>query len=950
MLMNMKNILRSCNTARRYGVLYLVLSVIAFCTITPSSVVAQTRQQTANVDAQIEEAINAYSEGDIDKAISLLEEAEKKHPFHSANSEVLYLLASAYIDIGKYADADKTLAILMKRYGKYADALPRVDEAKVLQARSMTRQGKPDEALAHLKKFIDENPKSDAVDAAKFEIARAQIEKGDSEQAERMLKRIAADERNEQRDAAIMLLAESAAKKGNDAEAEKLMRGLFQTSADKNAKNTALFKLGEIYRQSGNLLKSIDAYRRIKVEGDDQAARELNAGILFEIAQTYENLNHPLEARIGFQGVYDFYAGTSLSTEAWHRAMLSDVDYGDLDRAENEYKEFMKTYPTALNVEDFRYYIGQKLSEEEKFEDAIRQFQLGLQEFPTGTFAESTFFELGVSQLGAKKFRDAEKTLQNFADKFPESTLVPRSFFYLGQAYLEQDRYEDAIKAFNQVAEKFPGTEEAKDAALRADESRLIYADYLANTGEYDKAAVQCRAVTDTDPELKEQALLRIGDIYLQAPDYTKAAAAFKDFIVAYPSSTYVPIARYSQGEALMQAGTYNEAETAFQTLLDSDLPKTNGLLPAAQLQIAFCRYFQDDAAGMSNALVAVVNGFPTQPEAGEALYWLGYLHRSQRAYMAAAKTYSTLVDTYPRHDFAPESAYLIGECYVLDNKAPYAPAYFINAFSNYPNSAYSARALTRVGEIYIQRHELDGWLLRLDELSKNIPEGAEVCAIAHAAALMRAKRTNDAEQVMNTVSIDSLSLPLQGYALAIQAGIQNLKGAYEDAINTGTLAADICLETQVGLDEALFQLAQAYEAAEMYTEAEATYAQLLSETVIPNNDVNAEALVSHAFTLLKLEQPDNVVTLCDEAAKLRPSHEVAARGLLLKGDAETMLGNDSRAAQYYKRATILYGRLPTYGSQAYQKLIDVYTRLGMTEDAAEARTTFNELYPDNSQ
>jgi TolA-binding protein len=904
--------------------------------------------RAATADETVQAALEAARTASPERAIPLLEEAETKHPFHSANSEILYQLGSAYIEVGQLDKAEQTFAKLIERYGKYADTLARVDEAKVQQARVMAERKEYDQAIAQIRALLDERPNTLAKDTAMLQLAAIYGDQGDIERARKILEPYAANERHPLSGEATYQLAELTARNANFDQTEALMLRLARNAPDRETRNRALFKLGEIYRETTNLIKAIDAFRRIKAVGSDRDSRLLNANILFEIGQTYDNLKHPLEARVAFQGVASLYLDTPLSTEAWHRAILSDADFGSFEHGEQEYERFRKTLPDNDLVSDVRLYYGQRLMDADRYAEAVKNLEAGLQEFPTSEWAELTFNTLGMALLGARRFNEAERTLRDFAERFPNSEYLPQSYYYLGEAYLEQNLYPSAIQTYEKIEDEFPGSESAQQAVRRIDEAHMMYGDYLLATGRVDAAVAQYEEIAATD--LVEQAALLVADAYLQAQRYTEADDALQQFFARFPDSPLKPQATFTQGDIRMQAENYLAAEEAFSNVVAMDLPAASPYPPAAQLQIAFCRYYQDDPDGMSNALQTAITKYAATDTAGEALYWLGYLHRSLRQYAAAYDTYEELIDRYPTHEYAPEAAYLAGECLVLDDKVAQAPEVFLKVMKLYPDSGYALYALVRAGEIRLKQDELDTWLTQLETLVAENPNLASMIAAARAGVLMRAGKADEAAQAFANVDLEALPQGAQGYALALQAGIANLQGDYPGASEVASQAVDICMATGVGLDEALYQQARAAFLSEEYEQAAELYGALLSQTVIPNAQINAQALLDRARSLIEIGSTDEVVALCDQALKLRPGFAPSARAVLLKGDAMTRRNEYNQAAQYYKRATILYGRIAEYGIPAYRGLIDTYTQLGLTEQATAARQEFAQRYPDEAE
>ena len=395
-----------------------------------------------------------------------------------------------------------------------------------------------------------------------------------------------------------------------------------------------------------------------------------------------------------------------------------------------------------------------------------------------------------------------------------------------------------------------------------------------------------------------------------------------------------------------MQSEVYPEAETTFKSIVAMNLAKTNPLLPATELQLAFCRYYQNDSAGMSNALTVLLNDYPGTPQAGEALYWLAYLMRNIRAYAAAAQYCEQIVSNYPTISYGPEAAYLIGECYLLDNQPLPAVSRFLAAYKAFPAAGYTVYALMRGAEVYLEHAQIEDWLEELKKLSGAAGTESGVLKIAKGAALQRAGKYAEAEGVFETLDPATLARDVAGITLALHAGVANGMSNFAQAAVLAEKALEACRESNVGLDEALFQLAQAQFAQRDWEKADGTLKELLDKCVIPSARRNALALLERADCLLALDQTDDIPKLCDDAVRLKPGPELSARSVLLKGDAMLKHNEYQKAAQFYQRATILYGKMPAYAIPAYSNLIACYRQLGLTEDVAKTQKQFEERYP----
>jgi len=662
--------------------------------------------------------------------------------------------------------------------------MPQVDELIISRAKIFLAKNQNKKAEEYLEKFIKENPKSKALELAKFQLASAYINTGNSKKAEKFLKPIAADERNPMHEGAMYLLAEAAMKRGDTNRTETIMLSLSKKAKDNDTKNRALFFLADNYRKSGDIIKAVNAYRRIKAKGADYESRSLNANILFEIAQTFEQLKHPLEARIGFEGVATLYSDTPLSTEAWHRAILSDADFGNFDRAEKVYLDFLKKNPGNSTVEDVRLYFSQKFSENNKYEEAIKNLKEGLKEFPTGEWAESSYQALAIAQLGAKQYDGVAGTLKEFEKAFPKSKLLPESYFLLAETFAEQENYPKAIETLEKLAEPPSPDSLSKEAIQRAQELKIAYGIYLAATNKFEEAIKQYESVEAED--LLEQAVFLSADAYMKLSSFGDAISTLNNFLIDYPESSLVPQAMFSISEAYVENENYPEAERILSSIIEKYDSPTNPLLPAAQLQIAFCKYYADDTEGMNNELAILVKKYPESPESGDALYWQGYLLRGKTKYEDAAKAYQQLIEKYPSHNYAPEAAYLIGESYSLDNKQAQALESYLNAFKAFPESGYGLYSLMQAGKIYLNKGGLDTWVEQLNSLIKENPKRILIL-IAKAGILSQAGKLKEAEDLLKNIQIKSLNPDAAGYSIALSAALENKKKEYKSCTDSRT-------------------------------------------------------------------------------------------------------------------------------------------------------------------
>ena len=896
--------------------------------------------------AAAEDAVNkALKTADkaLSAAIPLLENAEKNYPFHPANMEVLYQLAMAYVEVGRYDDANKTLDKLSQRYGKYADTIQRVDEAKVAKAHVLVAQGKYDEALALVQKFLREVPKSPARNSAYLEYAKVLVKKGKYDEAQKQIADFVKNPNNELFIPSSYVLAEIYVRNGQPDEAEKLMRNILKTNNNKDVRIATFYKLGEIYRGCSNYVGAINVYRRIKTPGKKPDDRAQNAGILWEIAQTYEQLGHFLEARIGFEGITRLYPEVEFSTQAFLRAVQSDISAKDYKRAENSYLDFIKKAPGNELAAPVRIMIAQAQTEDGLHAEAVRNLKAGLEEYKEGEIAENMYFLLGSALLSNQQYKEAEDTLKQFAEKFPESKLVPQSYVRLTEGYIEQKRYQDASEFLKKTVEDFPDFAKEYKLEEYEQEIKLAHATAEAEAKNFEKAEELCAEVTL--PRLREQSLYLQADMCVKQGNVEKGVEVLENMLKEFEDSDLQADILMTLGGVYMNERKYDQAKATFDRVIALEKESAAKSKPLALLQKAFCSYYANDMAGMKENLEKILADYSKSPEAGDALYWMAYFAKSDRKYAEAAEFSARLVKEYPEHGYAPESAYEVGENKVLGNKYFEAIESFKEAYQKYPETGYGALSLVRVGEVLVsQQYSLEEWISELEVMK------SDASRIALLSIPVRAGDREKTDERLAKLDSSKMNEAQKGYALAFKAGAENLAGAYKKAAQTADEALNLTREVGENVDEALFQRG---EAAYLGGEHEASlpyYDELLDSFVVPNAQVRITALLHRARCCLEAKDAKQVDKSCQEVLSLRPDAKQSAEAVLMRADANAMAGVTKEAAQYYKRVTILYGKMPDYAVPAYKGLIACYKKLGLSKELEEAQTQFKARYPNEAE
>jgi tetratricopeptide (TPR) repeat protein len=159
-------------------------------------------------EKEVKLALKMAESSPASNAVHRLELAAEQYPYHPANFEVLFQLGCRYMENAQLEKADTTFNILLKRYGKYADSNPRIDESVIAKAKILAAQKTPDDGITALRTFLKKRRKSKARAQALYELAGLYCEKKEYDKAEKCLQPIAKSETSRYKEDAEQFLAE----------------------------------------------------------------------------------------------------------------------------------------------------------------------------------------------------------------------------------------------------------------------------------------------------------------------------------------------------------------------------------------------------------------------------------------------------------------------------------------------------------------------------------------------------------------------------------------------------------------------------------------------------------------------------------------------------------------------------------------------------------------------
>ena len=589
-----------------------------------TAAVAQTSQSTSNSDQpdskpaprkvdkaaayyhytlahMYEEMVTAYGRSDL--ATKATDEYRLAIEADPSSEFLTSALAELYVKTGRIADAVREAQDIIKRDPKNLEAHKLLGRIYLRSLGDMPGGNGSDNilklAIEQYEQIVQLDP--DSVDDHLL-LGRIYRLNNDLQKAEAELKTaIKLDPSSEE---AVTTLAMLYTDEGDTAHALKVL-----SSIPDSARSAKLYSaLGAAYEQRKDYKNAIDAYKHAIVLDRDN---------LDAIRGLAENL----------------------------------MNDGQFDAALEQYKVIVDSNP-----EDAQSYlqIAEIYRRQGKYDPALENLKKADALAPDSAGVP---YNMAMIYEAQGRYDDAIKLLQDLLKKsekndaaLSEADRNNRAIFaeHLGRIYREQENYTSAVDAFRKMlplgdesarsgyqeiidtyreAKQWPqATAVAKEAVQKmpADRDlRMVLDAQLADTGEYDKAVSDVRAMLKGGPE-DHDVYVRLAIIYTRAKRWSEAEQALAKAEQTASKPEDKAYVNFLRGDLYQRQKMYDQAEAAFRKVLDSTPPTD----PQAAATLNYLGYMNADrGVKLEESLSYIKQALTLEPNNGAYLDSLGWVY-----------------------------------------------------------------------------------------------------------------------------------------------------------------------------------------------------------------------------------------------------------------------------------------------------------------------------------
>ncbi|MFW5706386.1 MAG: tetratricopeptide repeat protein [Bacteroidota bacterium] len=409
------------------------------------------------------------------------------------------------------------------------------------------------------------------------------------------------------------------------------------------------YQLGFAYYKANEFEKAVTSFEKV-TNAEDTLAQ--NA--LYHLADAYLETDQRRSARNAFMSAHRMefipeitenslfnYAKLSfeLSMNPFNEAILSFQkyveNYPNSPRIDEAYKHLIDLYLTTRNYKDaltsmeaitlntpvlksayqrVAYYRGIELFNNGDFPGSIEHFEKSLRHPENRTIRAQSIFWQGEAQFRLEQYEQSIETLARFqllqgAFSLPEFN---KAHYTIGYANFKLQNYPQAITAFRKfVQERNLDPNLQNDAFLRIADSYFVTKDYNAAIEFYDRAIALQKH--DTDYAIFQKAVA-MG----VTARFDSKINTLQELLRNYPNTSYADNARYELGNTYVIQDNNARALQYYNELITRH--PNSSYVKSAMLKTGLIHFNQNEDERALAIFRSIAEKYPGTPEAQEAL------------------------------------------------------------------------------------------------------------------------------------------------------------------------------------------------------------------------------------------------------------------------------------------------------------------------------------------
>ncbi|HUK81502.1 MAG TPA: tetratricopeptide repeat protein [Verrucomicrobiae bacterium] len=681
---------------------------------------------------------------------------------------------------------------------------------------------------------------------------------------------------------------------------------------------------------------------------------------------------------------------------------------------QGKWQEAVKSLEDALvrwpdkRPDAIHFWLAEALARGDKYAEAQAHYTEVLDKFSHSLYRAQALYGLAFVQIKLNQFDAAGDTLDQLAKLPPKGDLALEAELLRGQLYLGEENFAKADAAFDGVSQKAPGTRAFYRAQLwlgrsltrrkQFDEALQHFATVIDAfktkpnkpvdgqlaaeawyakgwtewlTEKFDAAAdsfTSALANAQT-PQLKRDALLKLGEAYVRSGKLADGVAKLKEFLQAHPADPLADevqmaiadwlfagndfaaalpeygqlITKYPQSALLVKANL-NAGWCAWKLKQPADalkffqqaftLTKDSALAAEALFKVADAQFALGQYADAIASYQRLIGSYTDAKSLDRAMFQLGEAYRQIRNAEAAMATFESLVSQYPTSPLAPEAQFNVGLVDVGLGREKDARTAFGVVMEKFADSEWANRAALAIGESFYRDRQYSEALASFQKLMANGLDTELAQQAFYSYGWCRAMM-GEADKTLTDFTDFLKKYPQAPLAPDIEFWIGDYYAKKKDYLGAQEQFQLLVKNypTSKQADTAQYMAARAAYSRQDYDSAIKLYEALVK--TFPESAWRCDARFGQADALTELGQFDNALLVFDNLAKEFPDCYLACEAYGRIGDCQYTLTHYDDAIASYRKA-LDCAKDASMRAQVQFKIGQSYEKLGKLDDALQ--------------
>ena len=487
------------------------------------------------------------------------------------------------------------------------------------------------------------------------------------------------------------------AETGEPAKAIDSYNYLIQKFPDSERIIEAYLGLSNTYYQNQEYTKAIKTYRLIiDQSSSDPSYRKILEKTYFGLAWAYLKSGNIDSAVESFQTIKSKTESKTVKISALTQIGDAYQDAGQFEKAIEVYDDILKNYPDSPYTDYVQYRQAITLLKMEKIESATLSFQSLQTNFPTSKYLNDINYYLSVAYFKKEDWTVARGYILDFIKGLPRTNeFLAEAYYILALSNFNLKEYKESLQTFYGILRDYPD----ETALVKNTEIYIAKCDYRMGKIQEALKEFQDLALKYPQSKIAQEALMWLGDHYLEASDFDNAIVHYQRFINRFPGSDRLDLVRYELGRAYQTKGEYDRAVNTFKLINDTPNPELY-----AKAKLAIADIFSRDL-DPNSSIETYQNIINTSPKfKRDAYIKIAEVYKKSGDYTEAISAYKNALESNVKNSEHSnvKLQFLIADAYQLFNKNNQAVDEYLKISYLYPQDiSWVIKAYLRMARIF---------------------------------------------------------------------------------------------------------------------------------------------------------------------------------------------------------------------------------------------------------